>query len=765
MNPASPPSPTPRPPTRFQRAGLWCIRAALSFVVLLVAGRLLLGWVPMPDGLDDPASTQPHEDLRDRHGSPIRTTSATNGFITRPLAESDVPASVVLTTLAAEDARFRRHPGIDPLATVRAATQWIRHRRIVSGASTITQQLVKLGHPRPRTLRTKLIEATLALRLETLWDKDQILRAYLGRIDYGNRCAGLPQAAFHYFNKSPSELDLAEAAFLAGLPQAPSRLNPRLRPERAKARQEWILRRCLELGWIDAATFESARSRRIVLAPVRSDLRAPHFVDFVHATTPQPSPGGRHLTTLDLALQEHAEHVLRRHLAALRDRHAGQAALVVLDNASGGILAMVGSPDWSDPRHGQVNGTLARRSPGSALKPFTYLLALTDGATAADVIPDIPTSFPTATGVFEPTNYDRHFRGPVSLREALANSLNIPAVRTLHDHGGPNRLRQLLLSLGLETLDRPASHYGLGLTLGDAEVRLLDLANAYATLARLGIHRPVTHSLGPPTPGTRILPADECWLLADILSDPAARADSFGLVTPLRLPFRVAAKTGTSSAFRDNWAIGFTPEFTVAVWVGNFDGSPMTDVSGVSGAAPILHDIFTHLRQTVGTTWYPTPAHLVRIPVDPLTGRRPRAPISGRPEAFLRNHLPADESPADCSPSGQVVLPGDYAAWFHSADNRLGSRAVLDPGSSRVRLRILQPQPETVYLLNPDQPLDSQRLLLQANAPCHWSSPTLELAPCPGGTEALLRPGRHLLHATSPDHSRSNSVWIEVRPL
>lgn len=740
-------------------------RTAAGCFVLLVLGRLSLGFVPLPDGLDDPARSQPHEELLDRHGTPIRTTAATNGFVTRPLAESDVPPAVVLATLAAEDARFRHHPGVDPLATVRAASQWIRHRRIISGASTITQQLVKLGHPRPRTLRTKLIEATLALRLETLWDKDRILRAYLARIDYGNHCAGLPQAALHYFNKSPSELDLAEAAFLAGLPQAPSRLNPRLRPERAKARQEWILRRCRELGWIDAATFDTAIARRIALTPVRTGFRAPHFVDFVHASGSIPKASGRHRTSLDLPLQEHAEHVLRRHLAALRDRHAGQAALVALDNSTGGILAMVGSPAWSDPRHGQVNGTLARRSPGSALKPFTYLLALTDGATAADIIPDIPTSFPTATGVFEPTNYDRHFRGPVSLREALANSLNIPAVRILHEHGGPDRLRRLLLSLGLETLDRPASHYGLGLTLGDAEVRLLDLANAYATVARLGIHRPVTTSLAPPPAGTRVLPADECWLLADILSDPAARADSFGLVTPLRLPFRVAAKTGTSSAFRDNWAIGFTPEFTVAVWVGNFDGSPMTDVSGVSGAAPILHDVFIHLHQTAGTSWYHPHANIARIKVDPLTGRRPRPPIPGRPEVFLPNRLPDDESPSDRSPSGKVILPGEYAAWFQSADNRLRDRAVLSTDPRTTRLRILQPQPETVFLLDEDQPLESQRLLLQATAPCTWSSPSLNLAPCPGGTEALLRPGRHILHATSPDLSRSNSVWIEVRPL
>lgn len=764
MNPSAIQAPQ-RPPSRTRRRVRALARTAAASATLLVLGRLLLAWVPMPDGLDDPARTQPHEELLDRHGTPVRTTTATNGFVTRPLAESDIPTAVVLTTLAAEDARFRLHPGIDPLATVRAASQWIRHRRVISGASTITQQLVKLGHPRPRTLRTKLIEATLALRLETLWDKDQILRAYLARIDYGNHCAGLRQAALHYFNKSPSELDLAEAAFLAGLPQAPSRLNPRLRPERAKARQQWILRRCLDLGWIDAVTFDTAIARQIALAPPQREFRAPHFVDFFHASGSIPQARGPLRTTLDLPLQEHAELALRHHLAGLRDRNAGQAALVVLDNATSGILAMVGSPDWSDPRHGQVNGTLARRSPGSALKPFTYLLALTDGATAADIIPDVPTSFPTATGVFEPTNYDRHFRGPVPLRDALANSLNIPAVRVLQEHGGPGRLRELLLSLGLQTLDRPATHYGLGLTLGDAEVRLLDLANAYATLARLGVHRPVTVSLNPPTPGTRVLPADECWLLADILSDPTARAESFGLVTPLRLPFRVATKTGTSSAFRDNWAIGFTPEFTVAVWVGNFDGTPMTDVSGVSGAAPILHDVFLHLHRTTGTSWYPTPRNLARIKVDPLTGRRPRPPIPGRPEIFLPNHLPPDESPSDRSPSGQVILPGDYADWCRSPDNRLGNRATLSTDPAPSRLRILQPQSETVFLLDADQPFDSQRLLLQANAPCLWSSPSLDLAPCAGGTEALLRPGRHLLHATSPDLSRSNSVWIEVRSL
>ena len=563
-----------------RRLAIGCTSASLAIVVAWVA----LPWLPMPRGLEDPVDSMPSTQVVDRLGAPLRTVAGANGTISCTLTESDVPRGIVMATLAAEDARFRSHPGFDARAIVRAAWQRARQGRVVSGASTITQQLVKLGDPRPRTLWNKAREAVLAARLERTWDKERILRSYLARINYGGRCAGLSEASRTYFGKPPAALDLAESAFLAAIPQAPARLGPWLHPERTKARQAWILGRCHRLGWIDDDELARALAEPIRLMPPGREFHAPHFVDQALAFRRPGFPAGRVPTTLDLSLQSRCEAIVRSHLAALRPMHVGESAVVVLENTLGGVLALVGSPDWRAPISGQVDGTRARRSPGSALKPFAYLLAIEDGATAADVLPDIPTRFATSTGLFEPLNYDRRFRGPVTLRTALANSLNVPAVRILADHGGPSRLLDLLAAMGVAKPSRPVEEIGLGLVLGGADVSLLELTGAYATLARLGVWIPTRLEPGPSPHGKRVASEDACWLLADILADPGARAECFGLETPLRAGFRFACKTGTSTGYRDNWALGFTPEFTVGVWTGNFDGSPMNGVSGVSGS-------------------------------------------------------------------------------------------------------------------------------------------------------------------------------------
>lgn len=720
---------------------------------------------------------------------------AADGRIGRELAEADIPRTVIDTTLAAEDARFFRHRGVDVLATARAAGQWLQHRRIISGASTITQQLIKLAAPRPRTLRTKIIEAAQAWRLEDEWDKPAILRTYLAHIDYGNGCAGLAEAARHYFGKRPADLDLAESAFLAGLPQAPSRLNPRRRFARAKARQEWILRRCRQLGWITAEAHERAVAETICLAPAAREFAAPHFVDQLLASQlPSPQAPGevaqraslnqsrildhRNLafhsgevalrTSLDLTLQRRCEEIVKKHLDGLSAAHVRDGAMVVIENRTGQLLALVGSADWFEPERGQVNGAIARRSPGSALKPFTYLLAFTDGATAADIVADVPAEFATPTGVFQPLNYDRRFRGPVSLREALANSLNVPAVRVLARHGGPERLKTLLQSLGLSTLDRAADEYGLGLTLGTSEVRLLELANAYATLARLGEWLPISMTTSPPPARRRLADPEACWLVADILSDSAARSVAFGLETPLRFDFRVACKTGTSSGFRDNWALGFTPEFTVGVWVGNFDGSPMGGVSGVVGAAPILHDVFVELHSRFGTGWFPPPTGLQTAFVNSLTGHRVADGAGGRREVFVGNHLPPMASSADTDEHGRVQLPPEYGGWATTAENRLGNRVVVVDGQANApstALRILTPLPGTVLFLDGDLPETAQRLTLRATARCVWQCASLKFEDRNGQTEAHLAPGRHRLRAVDPKSTRSAETWIEVRRL
>ncbi len=751
----------------------WSWRLALAGVVVWWVGHVALGWMPLPRSLRSGFVGVTRTELRDRHGTSLRVQAGDDGRVGRELAEADIPRFVIATTLAAEDARFYRHDGVDPLATLRAAGQWVRHRRVVSGASTITQQLIKLAEPRPRTLDTKVVEALQAWRLERDWDKSRILRAYLGRIDYGNGCAGLAEAARHYFGKYPADLDLAEAAFLAGLPQAPSRLNPRRRFARAKARQEWILSRCHQLGWIDAAQLHQALEAPVRLLPPGRDFAAPHFVEY--ALGQRAALGSAVLlpdqvTTLDLPLQRRCEEIVRQQLAGLKSYRVGDAAVVVLDNRTGDVLAMVGSGDWSRPDSGQVNGALARRSPGSALKPFTFLLAFSDGATAADVVPDVLAEFATPTGVFQPLNYDRHCRGPVSLREALGNSLNLPAVRVLAQHGGPARLQTQLQTFGLTTLERRPDEYGLGLTLGSGEVRLLELANAYATLARLGDWRPVraltAQAIPPPR---RVASADACWLVADVLHDPAARSTTFGLETPLRCDFPVACKTGTSSDFRDNWAFGFTPEFTVGLWVGNFDGTAMAGVSGVVGAAPILHDVLSEVHARYGTSWFSVPGGVQTARVEPLTGHRLNGEGGGRTEVFLPGTLPPEASPADYDGRDRVRLPSEYAAWAASADNRWGERVVVVQETSSVAagepLRILTPLPGTVLFLDGDVPSASQRLTLRASGPCQWHCTSLVLAERTGRTEASLALGRHQLRAVDPATGRTTETWIEVRRL
>ena len=759
-------------------------------MVLLVpvVGWLLLPLVPLPPGLFQPL--QDAVQLLDREGRPLRLARAGGEPFQQRVAYADLPQPLIHATLAAEDARFWDHPGVDWRGILRAAWQLAWHRRIVSGGSTITQQLVKQAQPRARTFPAKAWEAAQALRLEQLWDKPHILGEYLNRVDYGNLNRGAPAAASFYFGKALRNLSPAECALLAALPQAPSRLNPLRHLDRARQRQRWILDQMLRRGWLTEAEHARAVSETPRLAGQRQ-FAAPHFVEFLlsrieteedesgpvdadsvnrplRLTTTEPLR-----TTLDLPLQQYAERVLHGHLTALAARQVRNGAVVILDNATGGVRAMVGSEDFFAAGSGQVNGAWAPRSAGSAFKPFTYALALERGATAARVFADVPVSFATATGVFAPVNYDRQCRGPVSLRVALGSSLNIPAVRALDELGGAGPLLERLRACGLTTLRQPADHYGLGLTIGNAEARLLELANAYACLARLGQYRPWTTVADEPAamaaPQTAFSTA-AAWLIADILSDNDARALAFGMHSALRFDFPVACKTGTSTGFRDNWAFGFTPEFTVGVWVGNFDGAPMQDVSGVTGAAPVLHELFTHLHQRFGTSWYATLTNLVEIEVDRLTGKQfadsapaPLRRVFAKREKFLPPALPGTESAADYDAGGRVRLPPDYAEWFGTAANTLRAVAVVDTAPSVPRVEF--PLPGTTFLLDGDLPDQGRRITLRAvgGTGLRWKSPTLALEQSGERCVAWLTSGRHELEVRDPVTGMTDRTWVLVR--
>lgn len=773
---------------RLVRTGLW---GAAAMATLAAVGWLAIDWVPLPPAVFAPPPA-PLE-LQDASGRPLRQLRDDEGFVGRRVTLAEVPQHLINATVAAEDKRFWSHPGVDWRATLRAAVGYVRHRRVVSGASTITQQLLKLADYQPRTVRTKLVEAARALKLERFWSKERILAEYLNRIDYGNFNRGCAAAAAYYFDKPLPALTLAEAALLAGLPQAPSRHNPHTNLDGARTRRHYVLERMLVNGRITPDQYEQALEEPIRLAAASRDFRAPHFVDFLierEQQSPTLPDSGIVRTTLDLELQTAAEHSLRHHLALLRDRHVREGAVVVLDNTAGGVLAMVGSPDYFEPTAGQVNGAWASRSAGSTLKPFTYLLAYEHGASPATIVADVPSAFPTATGVFAPVNYDRRFHGPVRTRLALANSLNVAAVRVLASLGGPTLLRDRLSACGLTTLGKPADFYGLGLTIGNSEVRLLELVNAYASLARLGVHLPwrLTNQTPPPTP-QRLFPADCAWLIANVLDDDAARETAFGRGSPLRLPFPVACKTGTSSDFRDNWAIGYTPGFTAGVWVGNFDGSPMQEVSGISGAGPVLHEVFQWLHEHRGTTWYERPETVTEQWVNPVTGRLvarrngaadqagpgPATPVStDRPapppfapvrEVFLTRSAPPLETAADFDALGRVCLGPEYSEWLATSESPLVNRAVSNGAAAP--LEITWPVAGTVLFLDPDLPEEGSRLRLQARAigAVEWHSATLKIDADASGQWAELSPGRHRLEVLAPATGQRATTWIEVHRL
>lgn len=729
------------------------------------AGLLLaaMAWcglklVPIPAALHRPP--EPSLEIVDRHGATLREARVEDRFA-KPLRFAEIPPRLVRAMLAAEDKRFFAHHGVDWLAVGRAARDAVRHRRIVSGASTITQQLVKVAAPRPRTVRTKLIEGVTALRLEQLWSKERILEEYMNRVEFGHLNVGIAAAANYYFRKPLSDLSDAEAAFLAGLPKNPRRLNPHRSLRAAQRRQQTVLRRMHENGWLSRAEVERATAEAPRLQPVERTFRAPHFVDLVFREAPSGSER-KIRTTVDLRLNERIEQLVRTHLGRLKSQHALNGAAVVLENATGDVLALVGSEDYFAPGAGQVNGTWAPRAAGSTIKPFTYLLALDRDMTPATILADVPARFVTPTGIYQPENYARHCAGPVRLRMALANSLNLPAVQTLASLGGAPVLHRQLTRLGLTTLTKPAAEYGLGLTIGNAEVRLIELTNAYACLARLGEFKPwrLRASRSAEIPSRALFDPGAAWLIADILSDNAARTRSFGAHSPLRFDYPVACKTGTSTDFRDNWAIGYTPEFTVGVWVGNFDGSAMRGVSGVSGAAPILHDVFVHLHDRFGLTWYPAPSDLLERDVHPLTGKVLNSPRDGEVrEKFLAARLPLAESPGDYDEQGRVQLGEEYAEWFASAENGLGDRAIVRESG---KLRVVAPMPGTTFILDPDLPTTHQvRLIAAGSASAQWQSDSLR---CEGGV-AFLTEGEHHLSVVDPATGARAQTWIRVKTL
>ncbi len=597
--------------------------------LLLSVGFVASVFLPLDDTGFAPSKVTSVRIL-DKNGVLLREVLSEQDGRGRWCGSHEVAPSVMNAVIATEDSRFYSHPGVDPIALARAMMQNIRAGRIVSGGSTITMQVIRNVYNSDRTLMEKIREAWYALRLTRMMTKEEILVQYLNRVPFGNQLYGIDAAARTYFGKPALQLSLAEASLLAAIPNSPALNDPYKHPGRVRERQLYVLARMKSEGFISEDERESAEHEPLVIVPRSAQFKAPHFTTMIlnQLSQEEKSSASEISTTLDYSVQKSVEFLLSGHIARLKKHNVTDGAVVVINNRTHSLVALVGSKDFFDTAsHGQVNGALALRQPGSTLKPFTYGLALENGMTASELLADIPRSNGNSDVDFLPENYDKKYHGPVRMRIALACSYNVPAVRTLEQFGEEALLKKLH-EAGFASLVHPSSFYGVGLTLGNGEVTLLELANAYSAIANAGDYhllrcidsiRRVVVSFASTQPKSRLdssgrIPMDMepqalrvfspqvAYILSDVLSDEQARAPAFGVNSSLSLPFACAAKTGTSKDYKDNWTVGFTPEFTVAVWVGNFDATPMKLVSGITGAAPLFRDIMLFLHQSTSTS-------------------------------------------------------------------------------------------------------------------------------------------------------------------
>lgn len=583
-------------------------RAALWGCCVLVVAGLLATRLPAPL-FDDPLSSV----LEARDGSLLGARIAADGQWRFP-ARDTVPGKYAAALITAEDKRFRRHPGVDPVALGRAAWSNFRAGRVVRGGSTITMQVIRMSRgPRPRTYREKLVEAALSLRLEYGLAKDEILALHAANAPFGGNVVGLEAAAWRYFGRGPGDLSWAEAAMLAILPNNPGAVHPGRSREELLAKRNRLLRRLRDTGAIDEVELELALIEPLPEAPRPLPQAAPHLLQTLAAG--DGGGGRRYASTLDPSLQRLVGDIVARQSHSLASMGIRHVAALVIDNRTLEVAAYVGNGRWGVAGGSGYAIDLIRRprSTGSILKPLLFARMLDAGEILPEtLVPDVPARF----AGYVPENYDRKFRGAVPARAALARSLNVPAVWMLRRHG-VDRFHDFLQGMGMTTLHRPPGKYGLTLVLGGAEGTLWDITSMYAGLARIaggaGLSRPrILLDAPPAAAGKARLSVGAAWLTLEALVDVVRPgADSQWRV--LGGGRRVGWKTGTSYGHRDAWAVGVTPGYTVGVWAGNADGEGRPELTGIAAAAPVLFDIFNRLD---GDAWFTRPeAHLKRVRV------------------------------------------------------------------------------------------------------------------------------------------------------
>jgi penicillin-binding protein 1C len=665
--------------------------AALVLVFFLGVAASVLGYVALADQLPSPMELRQRQTafvsskIYDREGNLLYEVMDPHGGRRTYVPLDEISPHVVNATIATEDREYWLHPGFDPIALARAVYYVMTEREIVSGASTIPQQLARMVLlPEERfeqTAQRKVKEIVLAAELTRAYSKETILEIYLNELNYGNQAYGIQAAAETYFHVDAADLTLAQASFLAGLPQLPATYDPFGGGlEQALSRQEDVLGLMVEDGHISSERAERAAAAMAsyTFRPPDVDIdTAPHFVVYARRIVEERygpealyrGAGLRIYTTLDPRLQVEAERTVQEGVAGLSGRNVSNGALVALDPATGHILAMVGSADFNDESiDGQVNVALRCRQPGSSIKPLTYAASFERGWTPATLFWDVRTEFPDgANPPYVPLNYDRRFHGPVLLRDALANSYNVPAVEALQ-FIGVDGLLEMTSRLGIESLTQPAAvcpeypydqrpSYGLALTLGGGEVKLLEMTGAFAAFSNDGVlvepspilriedsRGNVLSDNSAPT-GRQVVSPEHAYLITNILADDQARCAAFRCPSVLELSRPAAAKTGTTDDYRDAWTIGYTPDLVTGVWVGNSDNSPMVEVPGSVGAGPIWHGFMEAALADRPVRDFERPSGIIEQEICSDSGAQPTEYCPDRRmEVFARGQPPRDES-------------------------------------------------------------------------------------------------------------------------
>jgi len=602
---------------------VFCLGLGGIFCILLFLALVNI-FFPLPE---DRLYPPPSVIVLDRHEKLLRAFTAPDGMWRISSSMNEVSPKLRMAVLNYEDRYFRYHFGINPVSIARAAIINLRARRIVCGGSTITMQIARMMQPKPRTFKNKFIEIIRATQLELSFSKDEILSFYFNMAPYGGNIVGSAAASYFYFNKEQRDLSLGEAALLAAIPNSPTVLRPDAPVSLARQGRNKVLERLLQNKKITAERFQEAQAEPLPNQRYPMPFMAPHLARELRRMSRVAGgidTDGKIVSSIDKNIQILAGSILRDHLVALRKQDVTTGAVVVMDTKTREVLALIGSWDFFDQEaSGQVNGAIAPRSPGSALKPFVYALAVDRGLiTPESLLTDVPVDY----SGYRPVNYDGSFRGAVTAREALTNSLNVPAVNLaarLKRQSADGSIYTFFKAIGITTLTEPEEHYGLSIVLGGCEVNLLELTNLYAGLANMGKFAPYRLRIDLPQPIAKHEPPSLRESTAFILTEMLTEVERPDLPTcwesSVNLP-KVAWKTGTSYGHKDAWSIGYSPQFTVGVWIGNFDGAGSPAIIGAEAAGPVLFDLFNALAKQKERRWYVQPFDAERREICALSG-------------------------------------------------------------------------------------------------------------------------------------------------